>query len=58
MDTTKATGKVVDPMNFTPQTISGVLPKDFALELVRRYKEIIAPRFAPTTKVMMFGSYA
>lgn len=45
-------------MNFTPLTIQGILPKDFALELVRRYKEVIAPRFDPATKVMMFGSYA
>lgn len=45
-------------MNFTPLTVSGILPKDFALELVRRYKEIIAPRFDPATKVVMFGSYA
>ena len=35
-----------------------VLRKDEALNLVRRYKEVIAPRFAPETKVMMFGSYA
>lgn len=35
-----------------------ILRKDEALALVRRYKEIISPRFAPETKVMMFGSYA
>ena len=58
MDTRKAKGKVIDPMNFTPDTIQGILPKDFALELVRRYKEVIAPRFDPAMKVMMFGSYA
>ena len=58
MDTTKAKGEVIDPVNFTPETIEGILPKDFALELVRRYKEIIAPRFDPAMKVMMFGSYA
>ena len=28
------------------------------MELVRRYKEVIAPRFDPATKVMMFSSYA
>ena len=58
MDTTKVTGKVTEPIDFTPDTIQGVLPKEFALELVRRYKEIIAPRFDPAMKVMMFGSYA
>ena len=58
MDTRKTKDKVIDPVNFTPLTIQGILPKDFALELVRRYKEVIAPRFDPATKVMMFGSYA
>ena len=58
MDTRKARGKVIDPIDFTPDTVQGILPKDFALELVRRYKEIIAPRFDPAMKVMMFGSYA
>ena len=58
MDTRKATGKVIDPMNFTPDTVQGILPKEFALELVRRYKAAIAPRFDPAMKVMMFGSYA
>ena len=58
MDTRKAKGKVIDPVNFTPLTVQGILPKEFALELVRRYKEVIAPRFDPATKVMMFGSYA
>ena len=58
MDNRKAVGKVIDPVNFTPLTIQGILPKEFALELVRRYKEIIAPRFDPAMKVMMFGSYA
>ena len=28
------------------------------MELVRRYKDIIAPHFDPAMKVMMFGSYA
>ena len=55
MDTRKATGKVIDPIDFTPDTIQGILPKEFALELVRRYKEVIAPRFDPAMKVMMFG---
>jgi len=45
-------------MTFTPDTVQGILPKDFALELVRRYKAAIAPRFDPAMKVMMFGSYA
>ena len=58
MDTRKTKGKVIDPVNFTPDTVQGILPKEFALELVRRYKEIIAPRFDPAMKVMMFGSYA
>ena len=42
MDSRKTTGKVIDPVNFTPLTIQGILPKEFALELVRRYKEVIA----------------
>lgn len=58
MDIGKAKGKVIDPVNFTPDTIQGILPKDFALELVRRYKAVIAPYFDPSMKVMMFGSYA
>ena len=58
MDTQTAKGKVIDPVNFTPLTVQGILPKEFALELVRRYKEVIAPRFDPAMKVMMFGSYA
>lgn len=58
MATGKNKGKVIDPVNFTPLTIQGILPKEFALELVRRYKELIAPRFDPAMKVMMFGSYA
>ena len=58
MDTRKTKGKVIDPKDFTPDPLQGILPKDFALELVRRYKEVIAPRFDPAMKVMMFGSYA
>ena len=34
------------------------LTRDEALALVRRYKEVISPRFAVEPKVMMFGSYA
>lgn len=45
-------------MNFRPDTIQGILPKDFAIELVRRYKEAIAPHYSPKMQVMMFGSYA
>ncbi len=58
MDTPKLKGKVSEPIDFTPDTIQGILSKEFALELVRRYKEVIAPRFDPAMKVMMFGSYA
>lgn len=58
MDTAEVRGKVIDPITFTPDTAHGILPKDFALELVRRYKEAIAPRFSSQMQVMMFGSYA
>jgi predicted nucleotidyltransferase len=58
MDTRNVKGKVINPIDFTPDTIQGILPKEFALELVRRYKEVIAPRFDSKMKVMMFGSYA
>lgn len=58
MDTGKNKGKIIDPMTFTPDTVQGILPKEFALELVRRYKEVIAPLFDKSMKVMMFGSYA
>ena len=58
MDSGKNKGKVIDPETFTPDTIQGILPKEFALELVRRYKAVIAPLFDPAMKVMMFGSYA
>ena len=34
------------------------LTRDEALQLVRRYKEIISPRFSVEPKVMMFGSYS
>ena len=58
MDTRKYKGKVIDPIDFTPLTVQGILTKELAMELVRRYKELIAPRFDPAMKVMMFGSYA
>ena len=35
-----------------------VLRKDEALNLVRRYKDMISPRFGSEMKVMMFGSYS
>ena len=34
------------------------LTRDEALRLVRRYKEVIRPRFAVEPKVMMYGSYS
>ena len=34
------------------------LRQDEALELVRQYKEVIAPRFDEKTEVYMFGSYS
>ena len=34
------------------------LTRDEALALVRRYKEVISPRFAVEPRVMMFGSYS
>ena len=58
MDTRKNKGEIINPIDFTPDTVHGILPREFALELVRRYKEAIAPRFDPAMKVMMFGSYA
>ena len=58
MDTGKVKGEVIDPIDFTPDTIQGILPREFALELVRRYKTVIAPNFDPAMKVMLFGSYA
>lgn len=33
------------------------LTREEALALVRRYKEVISPRFEVEPKVMMFGSY-
>lgn len=35
-----------------------VLGKEDALNLVRKYKEVIMPRFGRDTKVLMFGSYS
>ena len=34
------------------------LSRDEALGLVRRYKQVIAPRFEVEPRVMMFGSYS
>ena len=34
------------------------LKRDEALQLVRKYKRVISPRFEAEPKVMMFGSYA
>ena len=34
------------------------MTRDEALDLVRRYKEVIRHRFAVEPKVMMFGSYS
>ena len=34
------------------------MTREEALALVRRYKEVIIPRFAVAPKVMMFGSYS
>ena len=34
------------------------LTREETLALVRRYKEVIRPRFAVEPKVMMFGSYS
>ena len=35
-----------------------VLSRDEALDLVRKYKRVIAPRFNNRAKVLMFGSYS
>lgn len=35
-DLRRIKGKVIDPVNFTPLTVQGILPKEFALELVRQ----------------------
>ena len=35
-----------------------VLRKEEALNLVRRYKKVIAPRFDSSMQVVMFGSYS
>lgn len=35
-----------------------MLSRDEALDLVRRYKQVISPRFNGQAKVLMFGSYS
>ena len=35
-----------------------ILVKEEAIDIVRRYKEVIAPRFDRNTKVLLFGSYS
>lgn len=35
-----------------------MLSRDEALDLVRRYKQVILPRFNGQAKVLMFGSYS
>ena len=35
-----------------------VLSRDEAIDLVRRYKQVISPRFSGQAKVVMFGSYS
>ena len=35
-----------------------VLSRDEAIDLVRRYKQVILPRFNGQAKVVMFGSYS
>lgn len=35
-----------------------MLTRDEALQLVRKYKQVISPRFNGQAKVMMFGSYS
>ena len=35
-----------------------VLDRDEALSLVRRYKQVISPRFNGQVKVLMYGSYS
>lgn len=37
---------------------NATLSRDEALELVRRYKQVIRPHFDVEPKVMMFGSYS
>lgn len=34
------------------------LSRDEAISLVRRYKQVIAPRFAEEPRVMLYGSYS
>lgn len=35
-----------------------MLSRDEAIDLVRRYKQVISPRFNGQAKVVMFGSYS
>lgn len=35
-----------------------IMTRDEALSLVRKYKQVISPRFKGKAKVMMFGSYS
>lgn len=35
-----------------------ILSRDEALAIVRRYKQVIAPRYKTEPKVIMYGSYA
>lgn len=64
MDTPKVNEIVDSPCDSTIQTGSmalaapRVLTRDEALELVRRYKEVIAKRFTTEPRVYLFGSYS
>ena len=40
MDTRKAKGNIIKPADFTPDTIQGILPKEFADISRKRRKEI------------------
>ena len=64
MDTPKVNEIVDSPRVSAIQTSSmalsapRVLTQDEALELVRRYKEVIAKRFTTEPRVYLFGSYS
>lgn len=64
MDTPKVNEIVDSPRDSAIQTSSmalaapRVLTQDEALELVRRYKEVIAKRFTTEPRVYLFGSYS
>lgn len=47
-----------DRVNSSALAAPRVLSRDEALGLVRRYKQVIAPRFDVEPRVMMFGSYS